>query len=156
MQKYRAPLNLHHVLRLATVRPCLLRNDLDFDAIDTTNQLRLVNRLALLLAALIARSWAATVDASSDRNAIHLKSFVTIDGDEQTIYTVRQGDRNLWHNLKVGMSRRNDDCSTVCGLLLVGINIDRPWLSKVKCRMCVQGDLRQESLIDAYKFVSKI
>ena len=116
------------VVRFRCAFAVLLGYDLDLDAVDTANQLRLEYRFTFLLAALVSRTRAAAVDAGGDRDAVHLEGLVAVDRYKKTIQAVRQSYRNLGRDLEVGMSRIDNDSSAVLGLLLVGEDLDSPWL----------------------------
>jgi hypothetical protein len=88
-------------VRLRGALAIFLCDDFDLDTIDTTNQLSLENWLALLLATLITRAWAATIETSSDGHAVDLEGFVAVDRYENTVQAVRQCDGDPGCDLQI-------------------------------------------------------
>jgi hypothetical protein len=91
VQEDDALLDLDVFLAVARLRDAivvfLLRDNLDFDAIDTSDQFGFENGLALLLAELVAGAGAAAVDTGSDGDAIHFECLVAVDSNEDAVQT---------------------------------------------------------------------
>lgn len=101
-----ALLDLDLVLGVARILSALvffLCHKLDVDTIDSTDELGLEYGLAFLLAAFVAGTWTAAVDASCDGDAINFVRLVTVYRDKDAVETTCQGDGNVWRYLEVGV-----------------------------------------------------
>jgi hypothetical protein len=127
MQKDCTFLNLNGALPVTCIRLAFMiffRHQLHFNAVDTADELRFKDGLALLLAAFVARAGASAVDAGGDGYAIYFKCLVAIDADEEAVEAVGERDGYFGDDLKVGVGWRDNDCGAMFGLLFRRIDID--------------------------------
>lgn len=157
MQEDRTLLNVSLITAFATLQLSLLvllGNDFDFDTVDTTDQFGFEDRFSLLLAAFNAWARAGAVDTSRNRNTHDFHHPIAIDAHEEAVESPGKSNGHRGGNLKVGVGGRDNQRRAICGLLLVCVDGLRPWVYRVESRMCVQRDLGNQSVIDAYRFVS--
>src|SRR5689334_15720201 len=103
MQENSTFLNLNRIFPALNVTLFVhfLRDNLDFDPIDSTDQFCLKNWFTLLLSALDPCSFDTAINTSSNGHTVDFECLVAVDHNKEAVETVRQGDRDFRCNLEV-------------------------------------------------------